>query len=94
MTEVLVPSIHHLYRLSALTQLELTSVWKNLGQLNDFCNSIGSQLELSIANVNKTNNGIMSLINPIMEQVRYNTSDIRTLVLENTLRQSNLLALQ
>ena len=94
MTEVLVPSICHLYWLSALTQLELTSVWKNLGQLNDFCNSIGSQLESSIANVNETNNGIMSLINPIMEQVRYNASDIRTLVLENTLRQSNLLALQ
>ena len=60
MTEVLVPSIYHLYRLSALTQLELTSVWKNLGQLNDFCNSTGSQLESSIANVNETNNGIMS----------------------------------
>ena len=29
-----------------------------------------------------------------MEQVQYNTSDIRTLVLENTLRQSDLLALQ
>ena len=47
--EVLVPSICHLYWLSALTQLELTSVWKNLGQLNDFCNSIGSHLESSIA---------------------------------------------
>ena len=94
MTEVLVPSIRHLYRLSALNRLELTSVWKNLGQLNDFCNSIGFQLESSIANVNETNNGIMSLINPIMEQVRYNASDIRTLVLENTSRQSDLLALQ
>ena len=94
MTEVLVPSICHLYRLSALNRLEFTSVWKNLGQLNDFCNSIGSQLESSIANVNETNNGIMSLVNPIMEQVRYNASDIRTLVLENTLRQSDLLALQ
>ena len=80
MTEFLVPSIRHLYWLSALTQLELTSVWKNLSQLNDFCNSIGSQLESSIANVNETNNGIMSLINPIMEQVRYNASNIRTLV--------------
>ena len=63
MTEVLVTSICHLYWLFELTQLELTSVWKNLGQLNDFCNSIGSQLESSIANVNETNNGIISLFN-------------------------------
>ena len=82
MTEVLVPSICHLYRLSALNRLELTSVWKNLGQLNDFCNSIGSQLESSIANVNETNNGIMSLVYPIKEQVCYNASDNRTLVQE------------
>ena len=72
MTEVLVPSIRYLYWLSALTQLELTSVWKNLGQLNDFCNSIGSQLKSSITNLNDTNNGIMSLVNPIMKQVWYN----------------------
>ena len=51
-------------------------------------------MESSIANVNETKNGIMILVTPIMEQVWYNASDIRTLVLENTLRQSNLLALQ
>ena len=69
MNEVLVASICHLYQLSELTWLELTSVWKNLGQLNDFCNSIGSQLESSIFNVKETKNGIMSLFEPIMKQI-------------------------
>ena len=36
----------------------------------------------------------MSLVNPIMEQVWYNASDIITLVQEKALRQSNILALQ
>ena len=58
MTKVLVPSICHLYWLSALTQLEPTSVWKNPGQLNIFRNYEGSQMEYSIANVNKTKNGL------------------------------------
>ena len=36
----------------------------------------------------------MGLVNPIMDQVLNNTPNIRTLVQENALHQSNLMALQ
>ena len=62
MTEVLVPSIYHLHGSLPLLSLNSHLFGKIFFQLNDFCNSIGSQLKSYIGNFNDTNNGIMILI--------------------------------
>ena len=69
-------------------------MWRNFEQINNFCNTLGTQIESSVSQINQVNTVIVDLIYPFMEQVFYNASDVKILVQEHMLQQGDLVDLK